>query len=205
MKVGLSASPPYSLHRFLYLSTCAANLISTWIVSTVCCPQSIHHLTRISPWFTDTTSPQRIRVEKTSFFSLLFPPLLRLLLSPELVLVTHLSARHQASLLSDRQVLPMSDGVICYKCTKHGWSENCHPRVLENTGEPRTEGRGPSPFITSTDRLSQFSFSFFLYYVPQLINAPQIIYGLIYSPLRGNAYHLEKTTCAIESVAPIIR
>lgn len=36
----------------------------------------------------------------------------------------------------------------------------------------RMKKRGPFPFISTSDRLSPFSFSISLYYVPQVINVP---------------------------------
>lgn len=78
-------------------------------------------------------------------------------------------------------------------------------RVVENTGAPGMEKRGPFPFITSTDRWSQFSFSIFLYYVPQLINALHPLQVDLFSTWSRCLPPLEKTTGTFESVGPIIK
>lgn len=82
-----------------------------------------HTLTWISLTLTDTTSPLGLCVQRSPIR--LCPPWF---FSASFALVTHLSARYLAFPLSRRQVLEMSDGVICHKCPKHAWSERYHPR-----------------------------------------------------------------------------
>lgn len=87
------------------MSTCVANIVSSWILPTFCWPlkEIASTLTWISPRLTDTDSPRGIHKSLAflilySFPSLLFSfaPLLLVSFLPELVLVTHLSMRHQA-------------------------------------------------------------------------------------------------------------
>lgn len=124
-----------------YLCTCATNFLSTWILPTFHCSlKEIAHTLwhELAPDWLILLYPREFMYQVVPGFShpllffSLFPlaPLPRAGFLPELVLVTHLSVSHQAFALSDRQVLAMSDGVICHKCTKHDWSEKCHPREV---------------------------------------------------------------------------
>lgn len=77
--------------------------------------------------------------------------------------------------------------------------------VVVNTRALWMEKRGPFPFITSTDRWSQFSFSIFLFQVPQLINVlhpPQVD---LFSTWMQCLPPLEKTTCAFKGVRAVLK
>lgn len=154
---------------------------------------SIHTLTWISPRLTDTASPRGIH-ESLAFLilhsfllsSFFFRTTASGRFSPRVSSLSLTCLRDiRLSPLSDRQVLAMSDGVICYKCAKHDWSEKCHPRwwrILERWGWRREVHFHSSQVLTDGP-----SSHFPSFYTTSLSSI--MLYRLIYSPLEVGAYH----------------
>ena len=195
----------------LYLPTRATNFISTWILSTFCCPLKEiadtlwHELA--SDWVI-LPHPWDFMFKGAPDFSLCtsfpFAPLPPVgFFSPSSAVVTHLSARRRPPpLLSDGQVLAASDGVICHKCAKTWLIGEMSSEVVENSTAPRIEKRAPISIHLKYWQMVPVLI-FHLFYTASLSSFMfYIIRRLIYSPLEVSAYcHLRKTT---ESVGPIL-
>lgn len=166
----------------LHLPTCATNFISTWILSTFCWPlkeiaYTLWH--ELAPDWLILLHTWEFMFKRVPDFSslLLFYSFLHrclcLVFSASFALVTHLSAGHQASPFVWQTGASSVWWSNLPQMCKTWLIGEMSSKVVENTRALRMEKGGPFPFITSTDRWSrsQFSFSIFLYYVPQLINA----------------------------------
>ncbi len=190
----------------LYLFTGATNIISTWILSTFGWPlkeiaYTLWH--ELAPDWLILLHPREVMFKGVpDFSSLLFSsaPLLLAGFLPKLC-PCH-------SPVCETSGFPF----VWQTGASNVWWSNLprmcktwligemSSKVVENTRALRMEKRGPYPFITSTDRWSQVSFSIFLYYIPQLINAlhpPKVDLFFTWSRCLPP---LEKTTRAFESV-----
>lgn len=134
---------------------------------------SVHTLTWITPRLTDTTLPKGIHVQRSSWLFSSFT------LSFFYLLFFHTTASGRFS----PQPRPCHSPVcepsgfpfVWQTGASNVWRSNLphiyktwlitemSPKVAENTRVQGMKKRGPFPFITSTDRWSQFSFSTFPY------------------------------------------
>lgn len=163
----------------LYLPTRATNFISTWILSTFCCPlkeiaDTLWH--ELAPDWVILPHPWDFMFKGAPDFSLCtsFPfaplPPVGFFLSELCRCHSSVGETSASRPLSDGQVLAASDGVICHKCAKTWLIGEMSSKVVENSRAPRIEKRGPH-FHSSrvlTDGPSSH-FPSFLYCVPQLV------------------------------------